>query len=101
MYSSGDLIIHHKKGTRKYYNLSEKHIAPKTLNAPEPLPREFDHIKWRILRRIGAVGLLWNRPSDAFLHIWGLNNDIRERTFRALCEEGKIIAVNVEKLQQS
>jgi uncharacterized protein YcaQ len=72
----------------------------RTLNAPEPLPREFDHIKWRILRRIGAVGLLWNRPSDAFLHIWGLDNDIRERTFRALCEEGKIIAVNVERLQQ-
>jgi uncharacterized protein YcaQ len=101
MYSSGDLIIHHKKGTRKYYDLAERHIASEILNTPEPLPREFDHLKWRFLRRIGAVGLLWNRPSDAFLHIWGLSNEKRERIFRTLCEEGMIIAVNVEGLHQS
>jgi uncharacterized protein YcaQ len=101
MYSTGDLIIHHKKGTRKYYDLATQHIAPEILNAPEPLPREFDHIKWRMLRRIGAVGLLWNRPSDAFLNIWALSNEVREKVFCALCEEGMITAVNVEGLQQS
>jgi uncharacterized protein YcaQ len=101
MYSTGDLIIHHKNGTRKYYDLAERYIAPDILNAPEPLPREFDHIIWRILRRIGAVGLLWDRPSDAFLNIWDLSNKIREQVFRTLCEEGKIVAVNVENLRQS
>jgi uncharacterized protein YcaQ len=97
MYSSGDLVIHHKKGTRKYYDLATRHIPPEILNAPEPLPREFEHIKWRVLRRIGAVGLLWNRGSDAWMHIWGMTGEIRDKVFSTLCEEGKIIAVTVKE----
>jgi uncharacterized protein YcaQ len=96
MYSSGKLIIHHKNGTRKYYDLAENHIPAKVLNAPEPLPKEFDHQKWRLLRRIGAVGLIWNRPSDAWLNIWGLDNKIRDIIFRTLCEDGAITALSVE-----
>jgi uncharacterized protein YcaQ len=96
MYSTGELIIHHKKGTRKYYDLAERHIPAQILNTPEPLPKEFDHQKWRLLRRIGAVGLLWNRPSDALLNIWGLDNKTREKIFSTLCEEGAITALDVE-----
>jgi uncharacterized protein YcaQ len=100
MYSTGELVIHHKQGTRKYYDLSERYIAPEILNAPEPLPREIDHLKWRLLRRIGAVGLLWNRPSDALLHIWGMDNEIRDKIFHSLCEDGLIIAIMVEGFRQ-
>jgi len=95
MYSSGELVIHHKNGTRKFYDLAERHIPAKILNAPEPFPKEFDHQKWRLLRRIGAVGLLWDRPSDALLHIWGLDNKTR-KIFNVLCEEGAITALSVE-----
>ena len=71
LYSTGELVIHHKNGTRKYYDLAEKHIPAETLNAPDPIPDGFLHKKWRVLRRIGAVGLMWNRPSDACLYgIW-------------------------------
>jgi len=98
MYSTGELVIHHKKGTRKYYDLSVRHIPENILNAPEPLHEEFDHQKWRVLRRIGAVGLLWNRPSDAFLNIWGLDNEIRGRIFKALLDEKMIMPLAVEGL---
>ena len=57
MYSTGRLVIHHKRGSRKYYDIAEKHIPAGLLYAPEPLPDELEHFKWRILRRIGAVGL--------------------------------------------
>jgi len=99
MYSSGDLVIEHKKGTRRYYDLAEKHIPAEMLRMPEPLPDEFEHQKWRVLRRIGAVGLLWNRPSDAWLNIWGLNSETRDNIFRALLDEGKIIAIAVDGLK--
>lgn len=81
MYSTGELVIHHKKGTRKYYDLAEKHIQSDLLHAPEPLLDELDHHKWRVLRRIGAVGLLWNRASDAWLNIWGLKTEQPEQGF--------------------
>jgi uncharacterized protein YcaQ len=99
LYSTGELVIHHKIGARKFYDLAEKHIPAEILHAPDPLPDEFQHKKWRILRRIGAVGLLWNRPSDAWLNIWGLNTQERNEAFRQLAGEGKILGIRVEDLK--
>jgi uncharacterized protein len=98
MYSTGELIIHHKKGTRKYYDLAAKYIQPELLNAPEPLEDDLDHYKWRVLRRIGAVGLLWNRASDAWLNIWGLKAEQRNEVFRQLLHEARIVPVAVEQM---
>lgn len=99
MYSTGELIIHHKKGTRKYYDIAEKYITPDLLNAPEPLEDELEHHKWRVLRRIGAVGLLWNRASDAWLNIWGFKAEHRNEVFRQLLHEARIVAVAVEQMK--
>ena len=96
LYSTGRLVIHHKKGTRKYYDLAENHIPKEILSAPDPYPDEFDHQKWRVLRRIGAVGLLWNRPSDAWLYIQNLSTPRRGEVFNALQNEGKIVPIQVE-----
>ena len=96
LYSTGELIIHHKKGSRKYYDLADKYLPSRLLSAPDPLPDEYEHQKWRVLRRIGAVGLLWNRPSDAWLNIWGLKSPERIRIFADLLSEEKILAVSVE-----
>jgi len=96
MYSTGDLIIHHKKGTHKYYDLAEKYIPTEIMNAPEPLPDEFEHQKWRVLRRISAVGLMWDRPSDAWLNIWDLKSPVRIEIFRRLLDDGKILEIAVD-----
>lgn len=72
MYFRGDLVVHHKKGTIKYYDLAENCIPVELLNAPEPFPNELEYLKWRVLRRIGAVGLLWNKPSDAWFEYLGI-----------------------------
>ncbi|MET3289447.1 UNVERIFIED_CONTAM: uncharacterized protein YcaQ [Brevibacillus sp. OAP136] len=100
MYSTGELIIHHKKGTRKYYDIAGKYIQPDLLNAPEPLECELEHHKWRVLRRIGAVGLLWNRASDAWLNIWGLKAEQRNEVFRQLLHAARIAAVAVEQMKE-
>lgn len=99
LYSTGELIIHHKEGTRKYYDLTEKYIPAELLSAPDPLPDDFEHQKWRVLRRIGAVGLLWNRPSDAWLNIWGLKSPQRHDAFKELLDEGKILEIRVQNLK--
>jgi uncharacterized protein YcaQ len=96
LYFRGDLIIHHKKGTIKYYALSKDYIAKVLLEAQEPYPEEIDHLKWRVLRRISAVGLLWNKPSDAWLAIWDMKAQERNEVFSELLKEDKILNVNVE-----
>lgn len=99
LYSTGDLIIYSKSGSRKTYDLAEKYISADILEADDPLPEEFAHQKWRVLRRIGAVGLLWNRPSDAWLNIWNLKAPQRSEIFWQLLQEEKILEVKVEGLK--
>lgn len=96
LYSSGKLLIHHKNGARKYYDLTQRYLPPQLIDAPDPLPEDADHQKWRILRRIGAVGLLWNRPSDAWLNITGLKAQERNEAVRQLLEEEKVFQITVE-----
>lgn len=98
LYSTGELVIHHKKGTRKFYDLASRHVSPKYLSAPEPLLDEFEHLKWRVLRRIGAVGLLWNNQSAAFLNI-DIKNE-RAKVFQTLTESGEITPVQVEGIKR-
>jgi uncharacterized protein YcaQ len=96
LYFRGDLIIHHKKGTIKYYALAKDHIAKELLEAQEPYPSEIEHLKWRVLRRISAVGLLWNKPSDAWLAIWNMKTQERNEVFQELRKEDKIREITVE-----
>ena len=99
MYSSGELVVHHKNGTRKYYDLAENHISAELLGTPEPLPSDLQHRKWRVLRRIGTVGLLWNRPSDAWMSIRGLKAEERNKVFSELLKEKAIMEVSIEGLK--
>ena len=95
MFTDGRLVIHHKAGTRKFYDLAEKHIPMSILEAEDPCPDETAHIKWRLLRRIGAVGLLPNRRSDAYLGI-PMTTEQRNAAFSELEREGRIIPVGVD-----
>ena len=95
LYTDGTLVIHHKKGSRKYYDLAERHLDPELLRAENPCEGEEELLRWRVLRRIGAVGLLWNKNSAAFLGI-PLNAESRKKAFSDLEESGKISAVLVD-----
>lgn len=103
MYFRGELAIHHKKGAIKYYSLIEDTFTQEIINAPEPNITDYEYKKWLVLRRIGSVGLLWNKPSDAWLGIGGwmwpsLKASERNTIFKDLLYEGKIIQLKVENI---
>ena len=98
LYTDGILLIHHKSGSRKYYDLAEKYLPAELLSAPDPCPDESSWLCWRVLRRIGAVGLLWNRRSDAWLGI-SMTAEQREAAFDRLEKEGRILPVRVDGLR--
>ena len=99
MYFRGDLVVHHKKGAIKYYALAEDHMPAKTLRAVDPLPDELAHIKWRLLRRIRSVGMLWDRASDAWLGITTMNAAFRRQAFAELAGEGSITVARVRGIK--
>ena len=99
LYTDGDVVIHHKKGSRKYYDLAARHLPESILKAKNPCKNEEDFRTWRVLRRIGAVGLLWDKNSTAFLGI-DIKADERKNILKKLTESGKICPISVEGITQ-
>lgn len=99
LYFRGDLIIHHKKNTRKFYDLAHRHLSSETIEKQNPLESRGQFTDWRLLRRINAVGMLWNRPGDAFIGMGGFKAAERNGSFGRLLETGKITEVNVDDIK--
>jgi len=98
LYTDGVLLIHHKTGSRKYYDLADKYLPAELLSAPNPCPDGASWLCWRVKRRIGAIGLLWNRNSTALLGI-SMTTEQRNAAFDSLEKSGSITAVQVEGIR--
>jgi hypothetical protein len=99
MYSWGELIVHHKVHTRKVYDFAARHIPEEILSAPDPNESEAAYHDWYVKRRIGGVGLLWNRAGGAWLGIRGFKSKERRAALGRLLERGEAVEVRVEDLK--
>jgi uncharacterized protein YcaQ len=95
MYWWGELIVHHKVNTRRVYDFAARHIPPELLSAPDPNETKEQHHDWRVLRRIGSIGLAWNKSGDAWLGT-NLKSKERQATLERLVEQDKVVEVHVE-----
>ena len=98
LYTDGVLIIHHKNGSRKYYDLAKRYFPESVLCAENPCKDEEDFLAWRVLRRIGAVGLLWDKNSTALLGI-SLNAEKRKQILADMTKAGIIYPAAVEGIK--
>ena len=98
LYTDGTLLIHHKSGSRKYYDLAERYFSKELLDAKNPCPDEASFLQWRIKRRIGAIGILWNRRSDAWLGI-NMTAEKKDTAFETLETQGMILKADVEGIR--
>ena len=98
LYTDGTLIIHHKNGSRKFYDLAERYLDSSLLAASHPFADEESLLCWRVLRRIGATGLLWDKNSTAFLGI-RMNAEQRKLVFSKLESAGLVLPVQVEGIK--
>jgi len=98
LYFRGDLVVHHKTGTIKSYALAQDCLPRELLAAPDPFANERERQMWQVMRRIGAVGMLWNAASDAWLGVDGLNAQVRNEVFDTLYRLGVIAPVQVQDL---
>ncbi|MFO7881315.1 MAG: winged helix DNA-binding domain-containing protein [Kosmotogaceae bacterium] len=98
MQTGGELIIFNRIGTRKIYDFTEKHLPDVVLNQPDPNKTDEDFIKWLVYRRIGSIGLMWNRSGDGWLGFHDIKKKDRSRAISELLKEGKLIDVSIEDI---
>ena len=98
MYYAGELIIHHKVHTRKVYDLASRHIPEDILTAPDPHETIEQYHDWHVLRRIGSVGLLWDKHS-VWHGVYGVGRDERAAVLKRLVKQGQAVEVHVQGIK--
>lgn len=96
MYYWGELSVHHRVHTRRYYDFSAKLLPGHLLDAEDPNVTPEQHFDWYVLRRIGSIGLQWNKSGDGWLGIAGLKSKERTAAIERLLRSGSLREVRVE-----
>ncbi|WP_405113896.1 winged helix DNA-binding domain-containing protein [Paenibacillus sp. FSL K6-1217] len=99
MYFWGELSIHHRVHTRRYYDYTAKLLPPDLLSASDPNETLEQHHDWYVLRRIGSIGLQWNRSGDGWLGISGLKSKERTAAVQRLLQKDLLREVRVEDVK--
>ncbi|HWR64484.1 MAG TPA: crosslink repair DNA glycosylase YcaQ family protein [Bellilinea sp.] len=97
LYQMGRIGIHHRKGTRRYFDLVENLLPEDVYNTPDPHASEEAYQDWHVLRRVGSIGLAHPGAGERWLGILGMMTPERTRSLARLIERGEILHVAVEE----
>lgn len=100
MWRSGEIIICHRDKNKKYYDFTHKYIKDSIIKKEDPNKDIIDYHMWYILRRIGSVGMLWNKASDAYLGICDFKTKERNLAFFNLILNEKILEIEIEGIEE-
>lgn len=96
LFFRGDLGIHHKKNTKRYYDLIEKIVDESILKMEDPNRSEAEFHRWFFHRRLGSIGMLSNKNSDGLLGIVGMKSAERMAALEGLLAEKTVTPIEVE-----
>jgi len=99
MYLWGELVIHHKVHTRRVYDFASRHLPLELLTADDPNETDEQFYEWYALRRIGSMGLLWNKSGDGWLGISDFKSAKRQVAINSLLKQEKIVEAQVEGIK--
>lgn len=95
LWMAGRLVLDHREGARRYYDLAERHVAPEILNVSDPNPTDEMYFRWQVMRRAESIGLLREAAGDAFLGVDGFKAAQRTCAFESLLKEEKLLRVTI------
>jgi hypothetical protein len=99
LHAMGELGIHHRLGTRRYFDLIARLLPANVLASPEPNPTDEEYHDWHVRRRVGGLGLVSSGGSaELWLAISGLKADARRAALNRLTLRGDLVPVNLEGL---
>ena len=97
LYLAGELVVHHKVNTRKYYDLAQRHLPADLLSAPDPNITEADYRDWYVHRRVGSVGLVWYRGAECWLGV-PADSAQRQESLERLQARGELLRASVDDI---
>lgn len=96
LYHSGILGISNKQKNQKVYDLAQRLFPPSLLSAADPFKDDKDFARWYLKRRIGAVGLVWNKNGGTWLGFYVSDKTIRTQLINELVDAGELLELQIE-----
>ncbi|MCF0149428.1 MAG: winged helix-turn-helix domain-containing protein [Clostridium sp.] len=101
MWNSGILGVTEKKNTQKKYDLIERLLPEEIVFKEDPFKNDDEFFKWYIKRRIGSIGVYWNRSGEGWLGNYISNKNLRKRIIGELVEEEELILIKIENSKEN
>ncbi len=99
LYNKGQLVVAHKEGVQKVYDLTSNHLSSGLMNK-KIFNDETDLFEWHLLRRVGSLGLIWNKGGGAFLEYYLSKRDIRLEAINTLVNNKLLTEVHIKGIDE-
>ena len=96
LYHVGKVGVYTKKNVNKVYDLIERLLPESLLSQPNPFKNEYDFMKWYVYRRLGSVGMLWNKNGGGWLATLMPNKNTRKSILDEYIAEEKVQRIEVD-----
>lgn len=97
LFTSGALCVADKAGVQRRFDLTER-VLPSACLAPIDMDEE-TFADWYVKRRLGCVGLLWDRRGGAWQGYVVGSDAARKAALGRLTERGEIVPCRVEGIK--
>ena len=100
LYTSGKLSLEKKIGTQKVYDLTERLLPEEFITEDNPMT-ENEFRKWYLLRRVGALGVYWDKAGQGWLGSHLQKTSERRKLLTELWEEGKLLRLKAKGMKET
>jgi uncharacterized protein len=94
----GQTVVHHRVGTRRYFELTKRLLPPKLIEACKPHPSHDDYLDWHVFRRAGGLGLVDGKVTAEFGGMIGWRGGQIKAAITRLEQKGWLVPVTIEEL---
>lgn len=98
LYFCGEIGIHHRTGTRRYFDLTERLLPDGLMESADPHGSLEDYHDWHVLRRVGSLGLANPGAGEHWQGIVEAKSPQRQAALQRLLAAGKVQEVRVAGL---
>lgn len=101
MFNVGLLGVKEKKNVQRVYDLIENLLPKEVLEMKDPFENNWSFYKWYFKRRIGSIGIYWDRNGGGWLGHFISDKKLRLEILQELCAEGELKKVIVEGINEN
>lgn len=94
----GETIVHHRVGTRRYFELTERALPLDLIKACQPHASQEDYLEWHVFRRAGGLGLVDMKVTAEFGGMMGWRGGRIRAAITRLAEKDRLVPVIIEEL---